>query len=328
MTYSSLRDRRAQARRQERLVLETIVSRGAKSAPELARELELSSSAVYTILARLESARLVGRVVARPSRRASRAVRYDLDPTAVTVVSVTVSWDSVVAVCADAAGVHRATVTRGRTPDLETELSDLVDKVVADAGADPALIDRIIIGLPRFITASHSVERLRERFPASTRIEAGSAFAFRAAAEGRFGVARDAPSYLMVGADPDVVFASVPAGRRGQVEVTGRRGLLPELAADRPGAGTGNRVDELVTLVSSVALVLDPAVVVVGAELGGGRGAELAATLAARLRELPEPPLVMVSRPALPAAVEGSVATGLDKARDDLLTRMTGRSEI
>ncbi|MFF5075636.1 hypothetical protein ACFY36_01180 [Actinoplanes sp. NPDC000266] len=326
MTYSSLRDRRAQARRQERLVLETIVSRGAKTAPELARELHLSSSAVYTILARLESARLVARVVARPARRASRAVRYDLDPTAVTVVSVTVSWDSVVAVCADAAGVHRATITRSRAADLETEVPDLVDKVAADAGVDPALIDRILVGWPRSGAYDAVMNRLRARFPAPTRIEAGSAFAFRAAAEGRFGVARDAPGYLMIGADPDVVFASVLAGRRGHVEVTGRRGILPELAADRPGAGGG--VDELVTLVSSVVLVLDPAVVVVGAELGGGRGAELAATLAGRLRDLPQPPRVLVSRPAMPASVEGSVATGLDKARDDLLSRMTGRSEM
>lgn len=309
-------------------MLEMIVSRGAMSAPDLIGDLGIPSASVYAILARLESARLVARVVARPSRK-SRATRFDLDPTAVTVVSVTVVWDSMVAVCADAAGVHRATVTRSRseTMHLETEVPDLVEKVVAEAGVAVALIDRILVGLPRGESEQGEaygpvLTRLRQRFPAPTEVEAGLSFAFRAAAEGRFGVARDVPGYLMIGADPDVAFASVPAGRRDHVEVTGRRGLLPELAADRLDVCAGSGIDELVPLISALVLVLDPAVVIVGAELAGGQGAELATTLADRLDELPQPPRVLVGRPALPAAVEGSVATGLDRARDELLRRM------
>lgn len=152
-----------------RRLADAIVSSGAISRAQLARDTGLSKPTVSIALARLESAGLVREVGRTQGGRGATALLYDLAPDVGCSLALDVGRRWVRSRICDLAGRPRATIvqpTRGTSAAvLGDQLVDLVAETLRDAGLDEGQLVAATLGVPGVLVPEGNRVRLAPRMP-------------------------------------------------------------------------------------------------------------------------------------------------------------------
>jgi predicted NBD/HSP70 family sugar kinase len=150
-----------------RRLADAIVSSGAISRAQLARDTGLSKPTVSVALARLESAGLVREVGRTQGGRGATALLYDLVPNVGTSLALDVGRRWVRARVSDLAGRERATTiepTRGTTAAvLGEQLVEVCEATLARAGVPEGSVVAATLGVPGVVVPEGDRVRLAPR---------------------------------------------------------------------------------------------------------------------------------------------------------------------
>jgi predicted NBD/HSP70 family sugar kinase len=158
-----------------RRLADAIVSSGAISRAQLARDTGLSKPTVSMALVRLESAGLVREVGRTQGGRGATALLYDLVPEVGCSLGIDVGRRWVRARVSDLAGREQATVTaptKGTTAaTLADQLVEVCRQVQAEAGVAPGRLVAATLGVPGVLVPEGDRVRLAPRMPGLQRPE-------------------------------------------------------------------------------------------------------------------------------------------------------------
>ncbi|MBB6554608.1 ROK family transcriptional regulator [Nonomuraea rubra] len=321
----------------DRLALDLLLERGPLSAPQLRELTGLSRPTVSDLIERLTQSGLIEVTgESGEDRRGPNARVYGLVAGRAHVAGVDLRRETISVVIADITGRVVARTSRAVTGDLV----DLVAGTLAEAAGD-RVIDNVVVGAPGLVTprdgelvTANDVPGWRAGLVTAWRERLGSPLVLEnevnlaAIAELRTGAAQGAEDFVLMWVGDGVGAAVVLGGRlrRGasggagevgflQVDGTAFCSLVTESVAR--GLDRAEFAARIAQGAFAFVTLLDPGLVVLGGEAGQAGGDELAAEVAARLRELaPAPTEVRASTVEGNAVLQGAVLTALDLARD------------
>lgn len=230
-----------------RRLAEAIVSSGAISRAQLARDTGLSKPTVSIALARLEAAGLVREVGRTQGGRGATALLYNLAPDVGSSVAVDVGRRWIRCRVCDLAGHERATVvqaTRGTSAQaLGEQLVDVVTLALADAGVPRDSLAAATLGVPGVLVPEGDRVRLAPRMPGlqnpdvlarlrealGVDIHVENDVNLAATAELAIGRGRQSPDFVYLSVGTGVGLALVLNGqlRAGATGSAGEVGYLP-----------------------------------------------------------------------------------------------------
>ncbi|MGW3348965.1 ROK family transcriptional regulator [Nonomuraea rubra] len=321
----------------DRLALDLLLERGPLSAPQLRELTGLSRPTVSDLIERLTQGGLIEVTgESGEDRRGPNARVYGLVAGRAHVAGVDLRRETISVVIADITGQVVARTSRAVTGDLV----DLVAGTLAEAAGD-RVIDNVVVGAPGLVTprdgelvTANDVPGWRAGLVTAWRERLGSPLVLEnevnlaAIAELRTGAAQGAEDFVLMWVGDGVGAAVVLGGRlrRGasggagevgflQVDGTAFCSLVTESVAR--GLDRAEFAARIAKGAFAFVTLLDPGLVVLGGEAGQAGGDELAAEVAAHLRELaPAPTEVRASTVEGNAVLQGAVLTALDLARD------------
>lgn len=321
----------------DRLALDLLLERGPLTAPQLRELTGLSRPTVSDLVERLMAGGLIEPAgESGEQRRGPNARVYGLVAGRAHVAGVDLRRETISVAIADITGQEVARTGR----PVGGDLVDLVAETVAEA-AGPRVIDTVVVGAPGLVAprdgelvTANEVPGWRPGLVAAWQRRIGVPLILEnevnlaAIAELRTGAAQGADDFVLMWVGAGVGAAVVLGGRlrRGASGGAGEVGFLEvdgtafcDLVSESVARGPGRA--ELAGLVAKGAFafvaLLDPGLVVLGGEAGQAGGDELAAEVAARLRELvPAPTEVRASTVTGNPVLQGAVLTALDLARD------------
>ncbi|MCF6475598.1 ROK family transcriptional regulator [Nonomuraea sp. MG754425] len=321
----------------DRLALDLLLERGPLTAPQLRELTGLSRPTVSDLVERLMAGGLIEPAgESGEQRRGPNARVYGLVAGRAHVAGVDLRRETISVAIADITGQEVARTSR----PVGGDLVDLVAETVAEA-AGPRVIDTVVVGAPGLVAprdgelvTANEVPGWRPGLVAAWQRRIGVPLILEnevnlaAIAELRTGAAQGADDFVLMWVGAGVGAAVVLGGRlrRGASGGAGEVGFLEvdgtafcDLVSESVARGPGRA--ELAGLVAKGAFafvaLLDPGLVVLGGEAGQAGGDELAAEVAARLRELvPAPTEVRASTVTGNPVLQGAVLTALDLARD------------
>ncbi|TYB61434.1 ROK family transcriptional regulator [Nonomuraea sp. PA05] len=321
----------------DRLALDLLLDRGPLTAPQLRELTGLSRPTVSDLIERLTQGGLIEVTgESGEARRGPNARVYGLVAGRAHVAGVDLRRETISVAVADITGQ----VAGSRTRPVGGDLVDLVAEVVTEAAGERE-IDTVVVGAPGLVAprdgelvSSNDVPGWRTGLVAAWSERLGVPVTLEnevnlaAIAELRTGAAQGTEDFVLMWVG-DGVGAAVVLGGRLRRGVSGGAGEIGFLEVD--GTAFCNLVTESVAKrldrtefaarlakgAFAFVTLLDPGLVVLGGEAGQAGGGELAAEVAARLRELaPAPTEVRASAVAGNAVLQGAVLTALDQARD------------
>ncbi|MFB4281989.1 MULTISPECIES: ROK family transcriptional regulator [unclassified Nonomuraea] len=319
----------------DRLALDLLLERGPLTAPQLRTLTGLSRPTVSDLIERLMEGGFVEVTgESGEDRRGPNARLYGVVADRAHVAGVDLRRETVNVTVADISGRVVGSATRAVGGDLV----DLVEGVLAEAAGERVL-DTVVIGAPGLVAprdgelvSSNDVPGWRAGLVASWRERLGMPVILEnevnlaAIAELRTGTARGSEDFVLLWVDDGVGAAVVLGGRvrRGASGGAGEIGFLEvdgtafcNLVSDVRGLGLTEFAARVAKGAFAFVTLLDPGLVVLGGESGRAGGDELAAEVAARLRELsPAPTEVRASTVEGNAVLQGAVLTALDLTRD------------